>query len=285
MIRDCRIFKRALTIHEIKESMTSAPNVETDMDLLGWWPMDNGYGTEIVDLSTYGLHGEINAAQWVRDNSGDFIQSTLGKDLNSMFNNKIGSDIRLRASDSGCDPDSFIYAHKIILCSRSEVFKAMLLNDHKEGGSDEIVLQDISNDVLKKLLLFLYTDTVDINGETVLELFCAADKYNLPRLKYMCEVFMQENICLENVCTILEAADSYHANLLRAECIRWILANFGVVLSSPSYLEVSKKLMYEINKEAAKEYFAQKRRKLNDGDALSVVGDIYTTNLLARDKK
>eukprot|EP01126_Amoeba_proteus_P049146 TRINITY_DN5727_c0_g2_i5.p1 TRINITY_DN5727_c0_g2~~TRINITY_DN5727_c0_g2_i5.p1 ORF type:complete len:262 (-),score=43.84 TRINITY_DN5727_c0_g2_i5:302-1021(-) len=94
MIRDCRIFKRALTIHEIKESMTTAPNVDTDVDLLGWWPMDNGYGTEIVDLSTYGLHGEINAAQWVRDNSGDFIQSTLGKDLNSMFNNKIGSDIR-----------------------------------------------------------------------------------------------------------------------------------------------------------------------------------------------
>lgn len=57
----------------------------------------------------------------------------------------------------------------------------------------------------------------------MLELFAAADKFQLPRLKALCEVFMLDNINLVNACTILEAADQLQARALRAECMRFVL--------------------------------------------------------------
>lgn len=40
---------------------------------------------------------------------------------------------------------------------------------------------------------------------------------------------MLENICIENVCTVLEAADKLNAPILRGECMKFILSHPGEV--------------------------------------------------------
>jgi len=271
MISDVRIWKTVLTPELIRQEFTTGQDLRSlkNMEgLIAWWPMDCGYGISIKDVTNNGLNGTLTGAEWVRAGRGVIKPrcSRFEMDLKSMFNNSIGSDIKLRASDS--DPDSFIYGHKIILCQRSDVFKAMLLGTHREGSSSIVTLNDISTKVLTKVIEFIYTDKVDIDGDTVLELFSAADAYRLDHLKYKCEVFMQENMCLENVCTILEAADRHQATLLRAESIRWILSNFWSVLTSDNYLDLPRKLMGEVNHAASQEFNQRnvppiKRRKLH----------------------
>jgi len=266
MISDVRVWKRVMSSEDIQQSMVTQAKIDSE-DLIGWWPLDHGNGTEAYDRSKHLLTGKLANAEWI--NKGRIVTvpalSTLAQDLKSMFNNSMGSDIMMRASDA--DPDSFIYAHKIILCSRSEVFKTMLM-DAQDSTSKMLTLQDITASVLQHMLEFIYTDNIEINEDIVLDLYTAADKYHLPRLKYLCEIFMQKNIRLENVCVILKAADMFHARFLRNECIKWIVDNFGVVLSSEWYLNVPKNLMAEINQAAAAKWFPQntgnnnKKRKL-----------------------
>lgn len=49
----------------------------------------------------------------------------------------------------------------------------------------EVTINDISFEVLHKLIEFLYTDQSSFDGDSVLELFIAADKFDQPRLKYV----------------------------------------------------------------------------------------------------
>jgi len=272
MISDVRIWKKVMTPEQIQQESTTRETARNRLKnaegLVAWWPLDGGYGIDIKDITENQLHGTLSGTEWVRSGRGIMNPccSRLDMDLKTMFNNPIGSDIRIRASDSV--PDCFFFGHKIILCQRSEVFKAMLLGSHKEGCSSIITLNDISMNVLGQLLEFMYTDRVEMSGDTVLELFSAADKYHLDHLKYKCEIFMQENMCLDNICTILETADCHQATLLRAVSIRWILSNFWAVLTSGHYLNLPRKLMAEVNHAASQEFNQRneppiKRRKHN----------------------
>eukprot|EP01121_Diplochlamys_sp_Union-15-3_P000694 TRINITY_DN10580_c0_g1_i1.p1 TRINITY_DN10580_c0_g1~~TRINITY_DN10580_c0_g1_i1.p1 ORF type:complete len:442 (+),score=65.32 TRINITY_DN10580_c0_g1_i1:90-1415(+) len=262
-LSDIRIWKKILTEQQIRDYMTDPPSSE-DSDLVGWWPLDKGYGVEIQDRSVNGLRGELSGASWIEVMDSDPYPPTLQEDLKAMFNNPMVSDLKLRTKDS----DQILYAHKLILCSRCRVLKAMFLGAMKEGKQEEVVIEDIKYSVLCKLVEFLYTDNITVDGETVMELFQAADKYSLPRLKHLCERFMLDNISLENVCTMLEAADQLQATLLRGECIRWILKYFPQVLESEQILSLPRRLLKEVNQAAAKEHFPPtKRRKLNKEDS------------------
>jgi hypothetical protein len=266
MLLDVRLWRVALTKEKIQQYMKEPPS-EADPALIGWWPLDKGYGIDIEDKSVNQLHGELSGAQWThsnRDNEGS--QSTLYENLKAMFNNPVGSDIKLRTSG---DPNEFIYAHKIILCERSKVFRAMLLGEMKESTAKEITINDITFPVLSKLIEYLYTDKVELDGDTVLELFTAADKFDQPHLKHMCEKFMLQHINVTNVCTVLELADTLNSALLRGECMRWIFDHFGEVMRTEEYLNLDKKLLAEINRVASKQFFASnKKTKLNDGTAV-----------------
>ncbi|GBM09617.1 hypothetical protein AVEN_197184-1 [Araneus ventricosus] len=49
-------------------------------------------------------------------------------------------------------------AHKIVLCARSPIFKAMLT---KDMGEKLHSLYDIGGDIVQQILLFLYSDTTE----------------------------------------------------------------------------------------------------------------------------
>ena len=57
--------------------------------------------------------------------------------------------------------DSKFYAHKILLCSKSPYFLALLLNGMQETGADEISVH-IDSRVLHIILIWIYTDKFDI---------------------------------------------------------------------------------------------------------------------------
>jgi hypothetical protein len=55
----------------------------------------------------------------------------------------------------------------------------------KESTAKEVTIKEMSFPVLRKLIEYLYTDKVELDGDTVLELFTAADKFDQPHLKYV----------------------------------------------------------------------------------------------------
>lgn len=120
------ILVKCLDPDDIRRSMTALPNIGQEPDLTGWWRLDTGYGTTAFDLTLNKRDGIIDGAAWtsLAPRTAASHPSTLIEDLRSMFNSPVFSDIRISA---GADPENdVIFAHRIILSQRSDVFKAML---------------------------------------------------------------------------------------------------------------------------------------------------------------
>lgn len=131
--------------------------------------------------------------------------ASLSVDMQHLFNEQKFTDLILRT------PDKDFAIHKAILCARSQVFSAMFEHDTKENQTDIIEINDLNDDIVCKMLFFVYTDTIekDIELENAHQLYSAADKYGILALKRKCFNFMKDHINTTNVCDMLVLADRH----------------------------------------------------------------------------
>ncbi|KAI4985481.1 hypothetical protein ZWY2020_018111 [Hordeum vulgare] len=123
-------------------------------------------------------------------------------------------------------------AHRCVLAARSSVFKAELLGAMKESSSaSPIEINDMEADVFKALLHFIYTDSVRPFLDVVMagHLLVAADRYNIVRLKLICEKKLCCHIDSNMVATSLALAEQHGFHGLKEACFQF--------LASPSNLE------------------------------------------------
>ena len=153
------------------------------------------------------------------------------QDLRSHINDESLSDITFIVEGQP------VYAHKI-LCMRCPYFHAMLSGTMVESRASEIELQDVRHKIFVVLLEYLYTDQCDVPLEIAMELFQAADRFQVDRLKKICEAKMLASIEVENAASIFHAADVHNAKSLREKCLNFILANFDLVSKSSCFHEM-----------------------------------------------
>ncbi|KAK8628232.1 hypothetical protein V6N13_063942 [Hibiscus sabdariffa] len=141
------------------------------------------------------------------------------------------------------------HAHKLVLAARSPVFEAEF-SDRMEEDDNEIVVTDMEPRVFKALLHFIYRDSLIDNEEFVGtssscmpsvsdalagKLLAAADKYDLPRLRLMCESVLCKDISVNSVANILALADHHHAMDLKAVCLEFAAENLVAVMRSDGF--------------------------------------------------
>ncbi|RWR90230.1 BTB/POZ domain-containing protein [Cinnamomum micranthum f. kanehirae] len=128
------------------------------------------------------------------------------------------TDIVLEASDDDCGTGApSIRAHKAVLISKSPVFKAMLENEMEESRSGIIKISEVSYDVLRSFVHYLYTAEVSLDEVMALELLVLAEKYQVKHLKSFCEKFMTSKVNSENAMMSFAFAHRHNAkNLLEA---------------------------------------------------------------------
>ncbi|CAL5029901.1 unnamed protein product [Urochloa decumbens] len=92
---------------------------------------------------------------------------------------------------------------KCVLAARSPVFRAELFGPMKEKATRHIKIDDMEPSIFEALLHFIYTDSlpndsgVERNNVQLQHLLVAADRYELDRLRLMCEVKMCQSIDAE----------------------------------------------------------------------------------------
>ena len=99
--------------------------------------------------------------------------------------------------------------------------------------------------MFKALLYFAYTDkileTKEEDEDTVFQhLLVAADRYNMERLKLVCEEKLCEYIDVGIVATILALADQHHCVGLKKACFDFLSspANWRAVVATDSFQHV-----------------------------------------------
>ena len=89
----------------------------------------------------------------------------------------------------------------------------------KETQSKVIEIKEISLEIFKLLLQYIYTDHVDITQELELDLLMASNLYGLNRLKNMCESRLVKHISMETVVDLLQLSHKHNAEELKKICM------------------------------------------------------------------
>lgn len=169
-------------------------------------------------------------------------------DLHQHFRNLLesmdGADVTFHVGG-----EKFL-AHRIVLAARSSVFKAQLLGPMKENTSSPIEIHEMEPDVFKSLLHFIYCDSLPVlekacNGSEARprlvmagHLLVAADRYNVERLKLICEHKLCSHIDADMVATSLALAYQHNCNGLKEACLQFLTtspSNLEAMMASDGY--------------------------------------------------
>ncbi|GJM91065.1 hypothetical protein PR202_ga07402 [Eleusine coracana subsp. coracana] len=117
-------------------------------------------------------------------------------------------------------------AHKCVLEARSPAFVAELFTgDTTTRGC--IRIDDMPAQVFKTLLHFIYTDSLPEMNEQeeslmAEHLLAAADRFDLPELKLICEDILSSEINENTVTRILDLAIQHRCETLHDACIEFL---------------------------------------------------------------
>ncbi|GAB4834082.1 BTB/POZ and MATH domain-containing protein 4 [Ancistrocladus abbreviatus] len=138
-------------------------------------------------------------------------------------------------------------AHKLVLAARSPKFETEFLDGSEE---EEIVVTDMEPEVFKAMLHFMYRDTLVTDEELLSststcmssfsdsvagKLLAVADKYDITRLRLLCESFLSKHISVGSVADILSLADLYHATDLKSACLKFAAENLVAVMHTEGF--------------------------------------------------
>lgn len=144
-----------------------------------------------------------------------------------------------------------IAAHKLLLCSRSPVFKAMLLNGQMlESSSSEIHVTDISAAVMRSLIYYIYTGQCTTSDMEIYaeELLAAAAKYQIKELMTYCEQYLCDNMTVKNASNNLFLGDLYDAQLLKQHSLVFISQHAKTCITGSFFETLSFPLCQEVIK-------------------------------------
>ncbi|VAI63940.1 BTB/POZ and MATH domain-containing protein 3-like [Triticum dicoccoides] len=176
--------------------------------------------------------------------------------FNNLLDNKVGTDVKFEVDGETFD------AHRCVLAARSKVFMAQLFGPMQEGTVTPAVIQieDLEAKVFKALLSFIYTDSfpmmeyddmdedemsqlMEEGQETeaiedgmllqwLRDLFVAADKYDVQRLKCICVRQLSKHMGVLSVMSTLALAEQHHCQELKEACLKFIQVQSSMCLQA-----------------------------------------------------
>ncbi|CAL1291024.1 unnamed protein product [Larinioides sclopetarius] len=177
----------------------------------------------------------------------------LKNDFKNLYKQKIYCDIILNAANKS------IPCHRVILCSRSPVFKAMFDNQMKEAIKREIDIPDLDGDTLHRLLLYLYSEELeDMNWTIAKKLLYAANKYEIGFLMRECSHFLKSHLSTSNVCEALEFADMHEDHSLKTSCQDLVFKHATEIFASKDWKDFTVKHPL-LSAETFQKYFESKK--------------------------
>lgn len=184
---------------------------------------------------------------WVETTSGFEIEvppSDLSQHFGKLLLDEEGADVTFSVGG-----ETFP-AHKIVLATRSPVFKAQLYGQMKERRARHLTVEGIQPDVFKALLQFIYIDSLpdwdDLDAEEYCDIsrhvLAAADRYAMDRLKLLCASNLVGYLDAQNVATTLALADQHNCDRLKDVCIEFMASSdeMDAVVETESYANLKR---------------------------------------------
>ncbi|CAL5066166.1 unnamed protein product [Urochloa decumbens] len=153
-----------------------------------------------------------------------------------------GGDGDAAAAAAARAPDTpAVPAHRVILASRSPVFRAMLENEMEESRSGIIKIYDVSYDVLRAFVHYMYTAEALLDEQMASDLLVLAEKYEVKHLKAYCEKFITSKVNNDNAITHYAFAHRHSAKQLLEASLSVLMDNMSTLADREEYKELVEK--------------------------------------------
>ena len=125
--------------------------------------------------------------------------------------------------EGGQEGGEVVWAHKSFLTKRCPHFQAMLGSGMREASQPIITLTDVTPPVLRALLVYIYTDTLQATAAVhtvLLPLLLLAHRYGLSPLVALCSGYLRRALVDRGSCVdILKWSDAYQLRELKETCM------------------------------------------------------------------
>lgn len=162
--------------------------------------------------------------------------------LNKHFTDAFKRIIEIYAESKLCDVtlvcknDIKIKAHRIILSSVSDYFRAMFTNNLSESFKTEIEMTNMDGNALKQLVNFIYSGTIDLNDSNIFSILNAASFLQLQSvIKLGCD-YLMNNLNVLNCISIRRYSEEQSLKELKLASYKYILDNFEQIAQNEELL-------------------------------------------------
>ncbi|XP_062312094.1 BTB/POZ domain-containing protein 9-like [Osmerus eperlanus] len=154
-------------------------------------------------------------------------------------------------------------AHRVILASRCQYFRAMLYNGMKESQPQaEVHLQDTQAEAFSMLLQYLYTGRASLTSarqDVLLDFLGLAHRYGLQPLEDSTCEFLRTALHTQNVCLVYDVASLYCLQGLSQACCSYMDNQAPEVLASDGFISLSKTALLAV---VQRDSFASTEREI-----------------------
>lgn len=154
-----------------------------------------------------------------------------------LYNSPYLSDVTLIVEDKKFP------AHCHVLATHSSVFERMWESTMQEMETREVRIEDVSQDTMILFLQYMYgvLETVPDNHQVVIDLFKAADKYNVKGLVQECVVMFEKLTDEDTLAPLLEVAEERNNDELRRVCEQIALKRLSKILLTEAFMSLTQR--------------------------------------------
>jgi len=177
----------------------------------------NGVLTVEVNITVQGEETVSHRTKVPDDSITPFqLKGELSEHLKKMLESHQFTDLEIICQGA------IIPCHRSMLAARSGIFEAMFRHDPEKK---ELVIVDFDLDIVKTVVLHIYTGEVELTEENTEQLIKAADYYQLIGLKKKTEDALIKTVKIGNAISMFVLGDAVHANNLRDVSKEVIVSN------------------------------------------------------------
>ena len=141
-------------------------------------------------------------------------------------------------------------AHKPVLAARCAYFEALFRSFMPGNHKVEITFgKDVpSLEAFLSLLRYIYCGHVRMPPEDSLYIFSAPNFFGFSnsRLHSYCKASLEKDVCVDNVLTMLEAANAINMEVMKKHCLEMIATNFPVIVQQAYFRNLKRELLLNI---------------------------------------
>lgn len=137
-------------------------------------------------------------------------------------------------------------AHKYLLATCSDYFKAMLVHNSQESQKSKVVLEGVNPDAVEAILEFCYAGQLKINKANVQDILLAANILAIDEIQSLCVEYIRTRVDIYNCLGVLTLADRCNISSLKKETFDYCLDHFKRIIDEEEFLNLDENLLKEI---------------------------------------